>query len=127
MKPIISKTTEAYLKQLEKEEKQGKPLESYQAYPDAIDQLINEDNLHIQRVFFDTDLDLMLVVLSNRKILKESISQYKRLRGASLKQLQSYEISPMGIHWSQLDEDLSLKGFLEAALYSTVHKEVKIA
>ena len=127
MKPIISKTTESYLEQLEQQEAGGMASVPYYAYPDAADQLISKDNLHIQKLFFDPGLDLMLVVLSNRKILKESISRYERLQSATLKQLQSYKISLMGVHWPALDEDLSLKGFLESALYSTVHQEAKIA
>lgn len=127
MKPMVSKTTESYLKQLEEKESKGIPSQPYQAYPDAVDQLIAREKLQIQKVFFDLDLDLMVIVLNNTKILKESIGSYKRLKNASLKQLQSYKLSPMGVHWPVLNEDLSLKGLLESALYLTVHQQTTIS
>ncbi len=127
MKPTVSKETQDYLKQLEEAEKAGRDLGHYQAYPDAVDQFIKDQNLRIQKLFFDTDLDLMLVVLNNRKILKESLSSYRGLSQATSSQLQSYEISPMGVHWPELDEDLSLKGFLESALFTSVGQESKVA
>lgn len=35
-----------------------------------------------------------------------------RLEGATLEQLNDIELSPFGIHWPQLDEDLSFEGIL---------------
>jgi hypothetical protein len=87
---------------------------------DPIDQIIFEGGLRIQKLFFDLDLDLMLIVLNNKKVLKESISKYKLLRHASLAQLENYEISRTGVHWSELDEDLSLRGFLKTEMISTL-------
>ncbi len=122
MKPIIHKSTMAYLENLSTIEKEGKSASLFNLYPDALDQLIAKEKLQIQKLFFDTELDLMLIVLNNKKILKESISKYKSFSKASLQQLQTYEISPMGVHWPKLDEDLSLKGFLESALYTSVYQ-----
>lgn len=93
---------------------------------DPIDSMIFEGGLHIEKLFFDKDLDLMLIVLNNKKILKESISQFKRLRDATQDQLQGYEISRTGVHWPELDEDLSLRGFLKTAMLSSVLQESKI-
>lgn len=54
--------------------------------------------------------------------LTTGVSKYKfkneatddaRLANATEKQRADYEISPFGIHWEELDEDLSLKGFFE--------------
>jgi len=86
---------------------------------DPIDSMIFEENLQVQKLFFDLDLDLILILLNNKKVLKESISQFQLLKGASLKQLQSYEISRTGVHWPELDEDLSLRGFLKSAMVSS--------
>ncbi len=124
MKPIIHKSTVAYLEKLSKEEKEGESHASFNAYPDALDQLIGKENLQIQKLFFDKELDLMLIILNNKKILKEPISKYNVLGNATLKQLQDYKISPMGVHWTKLDEDLSLKGFLESSLYAVVRQTV---
>ncbi len=35
-----------------------------------------------------------------------------RLEGAPVDQLNNIEVSPMGLHWPDLDEDLSLRGIL---------------
>lgn len=127
MKSTVSKATQAYIKRLEEAEKKGEELGVYQAYPDVVDQFIREHRLSIQKLFFDMDMDLMLVVLNNRKILKERLSKYAALYRATAAQLQAYEISPMGVHWPELDADLSLKGFLESALFSAVEQESKVA
>src|SRR5690606_29044078 len=95
---------------------QGKVSESYHANPDAIDQLIHENNLKIAGVNFYPQIDLLLIVLSNKRVLKRNLSDFKRLKSATLSQLENHEIHPMGVHWPALDEDLSLRGFLKYEL-----------
>ena len=127
MKSTVSKATQDYLKRLEEAEKKGEDLGPYQAYPDVVDQFIRDHKLRIQKLFFDVEMDLMLVVLNNRKILKDRLSKYPALHKATPTQWQAYEISPMGVHWTELDADLSLKGLLESALFSSVSQESKVA
>lgn len=43
----------------------------------------------------------------------ESIAGYERLRNATLRQLQNFETDNIGIHWPELDEDLSYEGFFK--------------
>ena len=45
--------------------------------------------------------------------LKFPIYDNPRLKSASPDQLSNIEISPCGIHWPELDEDLSFSGILE--------------
>jgi len=71
-------------------------------------------------VYFDKELDLMLIVLGNKKVLKRSISMSNRLNDATLQQLQQYEISRTGIHWPKLDEDFSLRGFLKEEMVDSI-------
>lgn len=87
---------------------------------DALEQLIVEHGLRIVGINFYRPLDLMVVVLNNRKVLKRAISRYARLRGASDEYLADYQLLGEGIavHWPALDEDLSLKGFLQEELAS---------
>ena len=92
---------------------------------DPIDAMIFEEGLRIEKLFFEKDLDLMLIVLNNRKVLKENISRYKALRDATPGQLEAYEISRTGVHWPDLDEDLSLRGFLKTVMLSSVMQEGK--
>jgi len=61
-------------------------------------------------------IDQLIVLLNNKKIIKASLSEYKRLKKASQKQLEHFECDGMGIHWANLDEDLSLRGFLKYEL-----------
>lgn len=50
-----------------------------------------------------------------KSYLRQSISKYPALKNASQSQHNSYELisNGVGIHWKDLDEDLSLKGFLK--------------
>jgi len=41
----------------------------------------------------------------------ELLSDYPGLKYATPAQLEKYEISKFGIHWAELDEDLSFEGF----------------
>ncbi|WP_455624060.1 DUF2442 domain-containing protein [Parabacteroides sp.] len=43
----------------------------------------------------------------------EAIAGYERLRNATLRQLQNFETDNIGIHWPELDEDLSYEGFFK--------------
>lgn len=83
---------------------------------DEFDQLINEEGLSISRFVYFRDLDLMLIVLSNRRVISQLLSTYSFLSNASDEQLNEYQISATGIHWSTLDVDLSLRGFLMTEL-----------
>lgn len=113
MKLSISKNTQAYLKSLD--EKPDEP-DYYYNNLDAIDKLIYEEGLRIKNIYFDKEMDLMLVVLNNRKVLKRYISAFKHLNGATQKQLENFENDGTGIHWPEVDEDLSLYGFLRDEL-----------
>jgi len=105
MKSVVSKQTEEYINRLEQEEKAGKKPTPYHTHPDAIDQLIIENNLQIAGVSFYPHIDLLLVVLNNKRVLKRNLSAFERLKSASQQALENYEISPMGVHWPELDED----------------------
>jgi hypothetical protein len=115
MKLSINKDSEKYLEYLEREEKKSysfSPKEHIQS-PDPIDLLIKNNKLQIVGIHFHPEIDLMLIVLNNTKIIKRKISDFKRLKTASSEDLEKYQISRYGIHWDNLDEDLSLRGFLQ--------------
>ncbi len=58
--------------------------------------------------------DSMSVDLSDGRILIIPLAWYPRLLSAKKKQKNNFEISPSGygIHWPDIDEDLSVYGFL---------------
>ena len=117
MKPSVSKATQAYLKQLANDEKAGKPAEEYMHEPDTLDRLIKENNLRMVGLHFYPDLDLMLVILNNKRVIQRKLSDFPRLTTATTPQLEAYQISRYGVHWPEVDEDLSLKGFLQEELH----------
>lgn len=55
----------------------------------------------------------ILVHMASGVEIKFPISGNKRLASGTTRQLNNMEISPYGIHWPDLDEDLSFKGLLE--------------
>jgi hypothetical protein len=79
---------------------------------DTIDKLMN-DGLQVKSVYFDKDLDLMLIVLSNKQIIERTISITNRLHSATIKQLMMYTVSQAGIHWPDIGENLSLRKLLK--------------
>lgn len=54
----------------------------------------------------------MWVELSDGRTLGMPLAWYPRLKDASVKDLEDHFLSPSGIHWDTLDEDLSVRGML---------------
>ena len=79
---------------------------------DEFDRLMAAEGLCINRFVFFRDLDLLLLILTNRRIISRRLSAYSFLQNASDQQLADYVLSTNGIHWPALDADLSLRGFL---------------
>jgi len=59
--------------------------------------------------------DTITAILSDGREISVPIAWFPRLASASRKQLAKFEISPAGygIHWPLLDEDISIKVFLD--------------
>lgn len=83
---------------------------------DPLDKLIFEDGLRMKMIWFDQDLDLIIVLLNNKKIIQRPISDFPKLKSATVEQLRNYENDGIGVHWPDIDEDLSLRGFLKYEL-----------
>ena len=54
----------------------------------------------------------MWVELSDGRTLGMPLAWYPRLLGAASELLREVELSPSGLHWETLDEDLSVAGML---------------
>ncbi len=65
-----------------------------------------------QSVSFDDEM--MHVSLADGRIISTPLAWFPRLQNASKEVRQKYEISPSGygIHWPDVDEDLSVAGLL---------------
>jgi len=90
---------------------------------DAIEKLIYDEGLRIEAIDIHPDLDVMLIILNTKVVLKQNLSSYKRLKGADKTALLKYQLiaKGTGVHWPELDEDLSLKGFLQDELRKVVN------
>ena len=82
---------------------------------DSIEQIIVNRKIEIKNLTFDTNDNLLFVVLNTNNVLVINYGNYSRLKNAHLNHLRNYQIiaKGKGVHWPDLDEDLSLKGFLK--------------
>ncbi len=58
------------------------------------------------------DADQMWVSLDDGRVLGVPLAWFPRLRDASEEVLAQVSISPAGLHWESLDEDISIAGLL---------------
>jgi hypothetical protein len=61
--------------------------------------------------------DMMHVSLADGRIISVPLIWFSSLSNATQSQLENYEISPagIGIHWPDIDEDLSVAGLMAGA------------
>lgn len=92
---------------------------------DAIENLIFNEGLKITSLDISPKLDNMILHLTNNLAFIVPITSYKGLRNASIERLMNFKLigSGTGIHWPDLDEDLSLKGFLNEFLRQKIKTE----
>ena len=58
------------------------------------------------------DANSLWVELSDGRVIAAPLAWFPRLLHATTTQRAKVEISPMGLHWDELDEDLSISGLL---------------
>ena len=58
------------------------------------------------------DDDCFWVELQDGRTLGVPLAWFPRLLNASAEQRHAFELSPRGIHWDDLDEDISIDGLL---------------
>jgi hypothetical protein len=58
------------------------------------------------------DDDSMWVHLDDGRVIAVPLAWFPRLLTASPEQRSQFELSPRGIHWDALDEDISIDGLL---------------
>ena len=57
----------------------------------------------------------LTVTLADGRVITTPLWWYPRLQRATVAQRARHEIMPLGIHWPELDEDLSILGMLAGA------------
>lgn len=58
------------------------------------------------------DDDSMWVHLDDGRVISVPLAWFPRLLAATPEQRVQFELSPCGIHWEALDEDISIDGLL---------------
>ncbi len=101
-------------------------LNKYRA-KDSIDILIFEKGLRIKNLIIDKDLDLIAIILNTGKILECKISDYPKLKAATNDQLNSWHLisGGIGVSWEELNEDLSVKGFIKTSALNTMLRDLQ--
>ncbi len=74
--------------------------------------ILSADELSIIKL--NVENDMLVATISDGRIVSIPIVWFSRLRNAPTDKLNHFEISPSGygIHWPELDEDISIKSFL---------------
>jgi hypothetical protein len=82
---------------------------------DALESIIYKDGLRISKVDVSNEHDKLFIRLNNGRVFVIFVKNYGRLKNASVKRLKNYRLvgNGIGIHWPDLNEDLSLKGFMK--------------
>ena len=58
------------------------------------------------------DEDSMWVHLADGRVMAVELAWFPRLLAATPEERAQFELSPRGIHWEALDEDISIDGLL---------------
>ena len=95
---------------------------------DMIENLIFNEGLRIMSVDFDSNHSKMFVHLSNDGTFVIPLNIYKILRSAPVQKLDNFCLiaNATGIHWPDLDEDLSLKGFFSELLKNLINQKKEL-
>jgi hypothetical protein len=64
----------------------------------------------LKKIWFDEQT--LWLELNDARILGTPLAWFPRLVEASKQDLEKYELSPFGIHWEHLNEDISVDGLL---------------
>ena len=64
----------------------------------------------VKAVHFDQDS--LWVHLDDGRVMAVPLAWFPRLLAATPEQRAEFELSPFGIHWDALDEDISIDGLL---------------
>ncbi|MDR2963520.1 MAG: DUF2442 domain-containing protein [Bacteroidales bacterium] len=67
--------------------------------------------MEIVKIWIDNEA--VYIQNSNGEIFNERFADYPRLRTANQTQRAHFEYDNIGIHWNDLDEDLSYAGFIK--------------
>ena len=95
---------------------------------DAIESFIFKEGLRIASIEISPESDKLFIYLNTSLLFVTPTKNYAGLKNASARHLKNYRLigSGIGIHWPDLGEDLSLKGFLKEFLMRKVKTRKKL-
>ncbi len=95
---------------------------------DAIESIIFKEGLRITSLEISPQNDKLIIRLNTNLKFETPTRNYKGLKNASGKRLRNYKLigSGIGINWPDLDEDLSLKGFIKEFLTQNIKTRKKL-
>ena len=95
---------------------------------DTIEGIIFNEGLRISSVQLNTQENKLEINLNSNLTIVSPIKNYSNLKTATIKQLKNYRLvsNGIGIHWPELDEDLSLKGLLKEFLTKKINSKRKL-
>lgn len=67
--------------------------------------------MEVHKIWFDKTRIYLETKTGEQKSMP--LKWFPRLHKATKAQREDYELSPFGIHWEELDEDLSFEGFFK--------------
>jgi hypothetical protein len=68
-------------------------------------------DINVEKVW--TDQQNVYLQTQDGNVYQEAFDNYKKLKNATQQQRNDFYCSNLGIHWNDIDEDLSYKGFVE--------------
>jgi hypothetical protein len=71
-----------------------------------------DEELEVAPVSVRVTADTLTVDLEDGRTISVPTAWYPRLASGTRKEWANYEVSALGIHWPDLDEDLSIRGLL---------------
>jgi hypothetical protein len=74
--------------------------------------LISDEKLIVRATAVKVTEDVLSVDLEDGRIISVPIVWYPRLVNGTARERNNFKIGPFGIHWPDLDEDISVKGLL---------------
>ncbi len=81
---------------------------------------MDEGKIPVRVEFIDGKL---IVTLRDGRLIGTPLDWYPKLAHATLEQLDNYELWAFGIHWEELDEDLSIEGMLQGIRPKSMRRE----
>lgn len=89
---------------------------------DAIESIIYTEGLRITSLEISPGSDKLYIHLNTNLTFVIPARKFKGFKNADIKSIKKYRLigKGIGIHWPDLDEDLSLKGFLKEFLSQKV-------